>query len=356
MKIALVTDTHWGARNDSRAFHDHIKKFYDNVFFPHLEENGIDTVIHLGDVVERRKFINFQIAKHFRVNFVEQLQRIGAKLHVIVGNHDVYFKNTNEVNSMEELLGSSTYDVNIYTEGTEVEFDGTNILLMPWINNQNYKQSMDMLNTTTAQVVMGHFEIAGFEMYKGVPNAHGMDYNSFSRFDSVFSGHFHTRSKRENIQYLGTPYEITWSDYDDPRGFHIFDTDTRELEFIPNPYRLFHKVKYNDLDKSIEQVTDIDYDKYVDTYVKVIIEEKSNPYAFDLMMDKLDKVNPIHVSVVEAHKHMDQLEDSEIMDETEDTLTILHHYVDSLEFGGDNTKLNKLMTDLYNDAVNMEIS
>lgn len=356
MKIALVTDTHWGARNDSRAFHDHIKKFYDNVFFPYLEEHKLDTVIHLGDVVERRKFINFQIAKHFRENFVEQLERIGAKLHVIVGNHDVYYKNTNEVNSMDELLGSSTHDVEIYTESTEVEFDGTNILLMPWINNENYKRSMDLLNNTTAQVVMGHFEIAGFEMYKGVPNAHGMDYSVFNRFECVLSGHFHTRSKRENIQYLGTPYEITWSDYDDPRGFHVFDTDTRELEFIANPYRLFHKLKYSDDGKSIDEVTKLDYNKYADSYVKVIVEEKTNPYAFDLMMDALDKVNPINVTVVDAHKHLDKLEDEEIMGDTEDTLTILRHYVDSLEFGGDNSRLNKLMTELYNDALNMEVS
>ena len=264
MKIALITDTHWGARNDSAIFANFFSKFYDNVFFPYLDEHDIKTCIHLGDVVDRRKYINFKTANDLRENFVERLWEMNVDTHMIVGNHDIYYKNTNQVNSLTELFSTADHILEpwIYAEPREYDFDGTKILMMPWINSDNYLECMDAIKETSAEIMMGHLEINGFEMHRGHICDTGFDINMFSRFDTVFSGHFHHKSTQGGVSYLGNPYEITWSDYNDERGFHIFDTETRELTFIKNPYRMFYKIYYDDSKETFENIKEKDYTPY----------------------------------------------------------------------------------------------
>ena len=257
MKIALITDTHWGARGDSLTFLNYFKKFYDNIFFPYLEEHNIKTCIHLGDVVDRRKFINFKILNDLRENFIDRLWKMGVDTHIIIGNHDTFHKNTNSLNSIEEIF--TTYDGQtepwIYSSPKEVDFDGLGIVMMPWINEDNYGDAMKMIQNTSCQILMGHLEVKGFEQHTGSWNQEGLEARIFEKFDMVMSGHFHHKSDDGTVYYLGNPYEITWSDYKDTRGFHIFDTETRELEHIQNPYRMFHKVFYDDSEETFESLT-----------------------------------------------------------------------------------------------------
>ena len=234
MKIALLNDTHFGVRNDSEAFRNYQLRFYNEIFFPYLQENNIKTLVHLGDVVDRRKFINFQTASIFRKQFWDRLYEEQIDTHIIIGNHDTYFKNTNDVNAIENLY--SSFDKRsepwIYTKSTVVDFDGTPILFVPWICDDNYDDSMNMLQTAKAEIVMGHLEIKGVEMQNGVINEHGLAKSDFSRYDRVISGHFHKHTDDGQIFYCGAQYEMTWSDYQDPKGFHIFDTETREITKI----------------------------------------------------------------------------------------------------------------------------
>ena len=167
MKLAIITDTHFGARNDNLNFNEYFYKFYDDVFFPTLKERGITTCIHMGDVVDRRKYISYRIANDFRERFVNRFKEMNIDLHIIIGNHDTYYKNTNEINSMEELVGSDRFK--IYTGPEVVEFDGTPILFVPWINSNNHEISMDALETANADILMGHLEVNGFDMHKGQP-------------------------------------------------------------------------------------------------------------------------------------------------------------------------------------------
>jgi hypothetical protein len=201
---------------------------------------------------------------------------------------------------------------------------------------------------------MGHLEIAGFEMYRGSPVSHGDDRSLFNKFDLVCSGHYHHRSSNGNIHYLGSHGEFTWSDYDDPKGFHIFDTETRELAFIENPFRMFRKVWYNDKDTSTEELLDRDWKKYNGCYVKLIVQNKDNPMNFDLFTTKLYEASPIEVIIVEDHRNMDAIDESDLLDEAEDTLTILSKYIDTIESNVDNKDLDKLMRSLYHEALQME--
>ena len=354
MKIALITDTHWGARGDSLTFLRFFKKFYNNVFFPYLEEHNIKTCIHLGDVVDRRKFINFKILNDLRVNFIDRLWKMGVDTHIIIGNHDTFHKNTNDINSVEEIFTTAEGLVEpwMYSSPKEVDFDGLGIVMMPWINEDNYGECMKMIQNTQCQILMGHLEIQGFEQYFGSWNNIGLEARIFNKFDMVMSGHFHHKSDNGTVFYLGNPYEITWSDYKDPRGFHIFDTETRKLEFIHNPYRMFHKVFYDDSEETFESLTEKDYSVYEDTYVKLVVEKKTNPFRFDTVMDKLYSVNVADLVVVENFTDFD-IGDDEIIDEAQDTLTILSKYVDTLNV--ENKKeLDDLMRSLYTEALIVE--
>ena len=351
MKIALVTDTHFGARNDNQNVNDYFYKFYDNIFFPELEKRGITTCVHLGDVVDRRKFISFKIANDFRQRFINRFAELGIDLHIIIGNHDTYYKNTNEVNSMEELVGKDR--CNIYTGPEVVEFDGVPIQFIPWINANNYDESMTALSHSPAQIAMGHLEVNGFEMHKGHFADGSYDKELFRRFDIVMSGHFHHKSDDGQIYYLGTPYEIYWNDYEDPRGFHIFDTETRELERIVNPYRIFEKVYYDD---TTTDYIDYDMSKLKDMYVKVIVVNKKDLYQFDKFVDKLLQADAHEVKIVEDFSELDAENVSDdIVENTEDTMTLLEKYIDELDVTMSKDRLKNTMRSLYTEAQDLEI-
>jgi DNA repair exonuclease SbcCD nuclease subunit len=353
MKIALVTDTHWGVRNDSAVFADYFQKFYQNIFFPYLDENEITHVIHLGDIVERRKYINFYSADRLHTDFIAELKKRNIYTFFIIGNHDSYYKNTLEINSMKQLYGDGRTPKNQYIidHPTTITFAGCDILLMPWMCQDNMEACINEIKVTNAQVVMGHLELAGFEMYKGNVIDHGMDTSIFEKFDVVCSGHYHHRSSRGNIHYLGCPYEITWSDYGDQKGFHIFDTETRELTFIPNPYKMFHKIHYNDTNwTSMDDINAIELDGVTGSYIKIIVHNKTNPYWFDMFMDRLEKLEPFGIQVVDDNLYLNLEDDEDIVSEAEDTLTILKKFVDTIDVSIDKKDIDKFLSELYSEA------
>lgn len=352
MKLALITDLHFGVRNDHTAFADFQEKFYNNIFFPYLKDHDIDTIVDLGDTFDRRKYINFVSLDRAKRMFFDPIEKNQYKLHTLVGNHDSFYKNTLEINSMN-LLAEHYENIQIYEQPKIVTFDDLDIVMLPWICANNQEEVFELCRSTNAQILFGHLELSGYQMYKGQAIHHGMDDDWLRKFDVVCTGHYHTKSVTGNINYLGCPYEMTWSDFDDTKGFHIFDTDTRELEFIENPYKMFHKIQYNDQDKIMEQIVNQDFSPYQNSFVKVIVSEKNNPYWFDMFIEKLEKNDPVHVQVVEDHLNLDLESDDDIVNEAEDTLTILSKYIDGLEASVDKSKLETTIKDLYSEALSL---
>jgi len=352
MKIVLVTDLHFGARNDSVKVAKHQKRFYDEVFFPYLKENNIDTIIDLGDTFDRRKYISFTSLKSATEMFFNPLKENNITTHMIVGNHDTVYKNTNELNSVNLLL--QAYDNIIeYESPTDIQIDGCDILMLPWICKDNYDQTMNIIDKTKAQVVFSHLELKGFEFMRGHFMHEGMDHKIFDKFDLVCSGHYHHKSTEGNINYLGTPYELTWQDYQDEKGFHVFDTETRELTRVVSPLNMFYKLWYDDTNMTFEDVSKIDFTQYKDCFVKVIITNKTNPYLFDSYIERLDKNDLANLQIVEDHLNLDLTEDEHIVDEAEDTVTILDKYVDGLEISSDKDKVKTLLRNLYDEALSI---
>lgn len=352
MKICLLGDTHFGARNDSLIFHEHFRKFYTEVFFPYLKENNILHVIQMGDVFDRRKYINFASLSHAREYFFEPLNAT-FETNMLVGNHDTYHKNTNDVNSPNLLL-ETYHSINVVNSPLEVDYEDCKMLLVPWICPENEKEITEAIKNTDAKVILGHFELKGFEMYRGSVCEDGMETSIFGD-KIVLSGHFHHKSNVGKINYLGTPYEMTWSDYGDQKGFHVFDTDTMEMEFVPNPFVMFNKIHYDEtkLD-SVDDITNEDFSHVKGTYVKVIVTNRENPVWFDVLIDKLEQAGAADIQVVEDHFNLGLEGDEEIIDQAEDTLTIMSKYVDQLNVQTDRNRLDSLLRNLYHDAVNME--
>ena len=350
MKVGIITDQHFGARGDSVQCLDYYEKFYSTIFFPRLEAEGIKHILILGDTFDRRKFVNFNTLARTKKMFFDKAYESGIFITMIAGNHDTYFKNTNDVNSPELTLAEYS-NIVIITRPETVDVHGTPVCFLPWICADNYADSMKEIQNTKAEICMGHLEIAGFAMYRGVESHDGLSKASFNKFDMVFSGHYHHRSDDGHVYYLGNPYELTWQDYNDPRGFHIFDLDTRKLEFVQNTYSLFERFEYDD---SSFDPDGIDTSFVTDKYVKIIVVNKSDFYKFDKFITRVYTKNPLDVKIVE---NFSEFNDGEVDDNInlEDTSSVLSNYIDSVETEVDKEKVKNFMKALYTEAVNKEV-
>ena len=342
MKVAIITDQHFGCRKNSKLFHDYFLKFYNDVFFPTLEREGITTVIDMGDTFDSRKGIDFGALTWAKNNYYDRLKKMGITVHTIVGNHTAYYKNTNDINAVDLLLRE--YDnVKTYSETTSIEVGGLNILLVPWINSDNQEMSHALIKKSRAPVCMGHLELVGFRVHRGYIMEHGTDASLFNKFDKVFSGHYHTRSDNGKIFYLGNPYEIYWNDCNDTRGFHLFDTETQEHTAVDNPYRLFHVLYYEDHDHQL-----FDASQLQNKIVKVVVKKKSDQVKFEKFIDKLYSANVAELKIVENFALTEAAEFEAF--ESEDTLSILNRYIEEAEIDLDRSKVQKLIQEVYQEA------
>lgn len=348
MKVCVLGDTHFGCRNDLQLFHDHFEKYYQWMF-EKLEQEGVTHIVQLGDLWDRRKYINFNTLNRARQYFFDQLQARGIQLDTLVGNHDIYWRESVEVNSSDLLLKDYT-NVSVHQSPTTINIGNTSIDIIPWICADNEVEVKQFIAGSTSDICAGHFEIASFSMYRGIEAHDGLPMDMFAKYEQVWSGHYHTRSHKDNIIYCGTPYEMTWQDYNDPKGFHIFDTDTRELVFWQSPFNYFHRIEYNDT----QELFDLNKVDLKDCFVKVVVTNKTDLYKFDNFINKLYSKNCYEVKIVED---LSQFEDGEIGEEInlEDTMDVLSNYIDSIDTEADKEKIKQFMKTLYIEAMNVEV-
>jgi DNA repair exonuclease SbcCD nuclease subunit len=340
MRIAIITDTHYGARKGSKLFHDYFELFYKNVFFPTLEQYGIDTVIHMGDAFDSRKSIDYQSLEWAKRVVFEPLKNY--QVHMIVGNHDSYYKNTNNTNSPQLLLKDYP-NIQTYSDPSEIRVGNLDILLLPWICSENEEKTLKMIKKTKAKVAMGHLELQGFRVNSQIIMEHGLEANIFKDFSRVFSGHYHTRSNNGNVFYLGNPYQMFWTDVNDTRGFTIFDTETLEHIAIDNPYRMFYNIYYEDTNYQT-----FDTREYENKIVKVVVRKKSDTKKFEKFIDKLYSSNIAELKIIENFD-IQEPEDFEAF-ESEDTISILNRYIQEAEINLDKSTIQKMMQEIYQEA------
>lgn len=284
-KVCLISDTHFGIKNGNEVYLKSQMNFFTNQLIPYLKDNGIEHLFILGDLFDNRQSINVRV-KNAVFELFNMLK--GFTCHVLVGNHDIFFKNTIAVNSLKFL---GLYDnVTVYEDIELINVYGKNILMVPWqVNNDDFRQRVANKNVGY-DICMGHFEIAGFKMsseksdlcVNGLPRG-----VLFENYELTFSGHFHHRSKKTQgnsvIQYIGNPYHLTRHDIGEDRGFCILDLEDNSYEFISNTESIrYVSVKYpNDFQAKdiVGNIVDIHvtYDKdYDDTAVQAYVNKIEN--------------------------------------------------------------------------------
>lgn len=339
-KFCILGDTHFGARGNSKVFHDHFETFYSKFLIPFLVENNISTIFQLGDLWDNRKAAQLYSVDRVKSYFFNALSEKGIKLYTLIGNHDIFYRESLSINSSSILLKG--YDnVTILDSPTTIE----GIDIIPWICKENEQECLNYISNSRSLICMGHFEIQNFSMYKGVECKDGLDPEMFSKYEYVFSGHYHHKSNKGNIHYVGTPYELTWQDFEDPRGFHIFDTQTRKLQFFENPYKTYHKLRYD------ESIDFSELTKYTNCYLKISVKRRTED--FQVFLDHLDQVNPAGYTIIEDVDDLSS--DDDVIDETQDTVTIMNKYIDGIKNKEiDIDELKELMSGLYQEAIRLE--
>lgn len=341
MLVALITDTHWGARKSSKLFQDYFEQFYKDIFFPKLEELNIETVIHLGDAFDNRKSIDFFGLEWTKRVVLDPLSKY--KVHLISGNHDVYFKSTNRINSPDLLL-SEYPNIKVYSDPTEINLHGLNTVLIPWINQENEIDVIDLINKTKSNIVMGHLELNGFVAHKGHTMEDGRDPSMFKKFKKVFSGHYHTRSDNGKIYYMGNPYEIYFNDVDETRGFCIFDTETLDHFYVDNPYKMHYNLYYDDSPNQLLNASELN-----NKIVRLVVRKKSKVKDFENFVEKLYRANVAELKIVENYSFIDE-EEIESSLESEDTFSLLQGFIDESTSSLNKSILKNILKETYMEA------
>lgn len=352
-KSIILNDTHMSVRNSSDIFIEYKRKFYEDVLFPYMHAHGIDHILHDGDYAEHRKHLNVKGVQADRDHFLNRLVEYNFTMDAKPGNHDVYYKNTNKLCSLDIIFSGYEDNVTLHHNPVILSRGTKSLGFIPWITTDNYAECMSFLEAGEADMIMGHFEIAGFEMNPGVEATHGMDTSSFAQYDKVLSGHFHKKSERGNIMYMGSQFEFTWADAGDPKFFHVLDWETGDVEAVRVPLTVYKKMYYND--EIVENYLEhFDPSEFEDKFVKVIVVKKNNPYLFDKFIDELQKVRTHDLKIAESFgEYSGDGVDTDI--EFQDTAELLNEYVDAVDTGLDRDRLKHIMQKLYVDALNKDI-
>ena len=348
MKFAIITDQHFCVRDSSEFFMENYRKFYSKTFFPYLIENDIKTILCLGDTFEDRRKLNINGLQHAREMYFDEAERLGIKIITILGNHDVYYKNTNKINSID-ILCSAYKNIELIYDTAVIDLDGFKLALCSWINKENYKECLEFIKTCDADYLAGHFEINGFEMTKGNVCESGMETSLFDRFESVWSGHFHIKSKIGNIEYFGNPSQTNKGDFNYNRGFHVFDTGTKKLDFIRNPYNIYVSTDYRD---TID-ITKHDFSIYKDHVVFINISSyiKIDTVKLNLFVDRVNEY-AYSSEIIEWENALSDSAKDQMVLEYKSTISTINSYVDTaFEEKSDAQYIKNYMNEIYSEAL-----
>lgn len=323
-KIAMITDVHFNVRNASQFYLNHQKRFYNDVFFPYLKEHDIKYLLFLGDFWEDRRKLDIVGMNIAFKAFLDPLLELGVQVYWIYGNHDIVYRNDNSVNAID-FLGKMYPNLHIVKTHEIVNIDGLDIAMISWVNNANFEDSLNFIQTAKAPILCGHFEIKSFPVNPSALCSTGFDKTVFDRYDAVYSGHFHTMSSDGRIQYISNPFQTTWADFGQEKGFRVLDSSTRELEFIRNPYELYSKVAYTD---DIDLLK-YDFEQHAGKVTRVYVQAFAsiNQQKFNLFIEKLNSVAHA-VDVFEVDETVISPDDS--LEDTNDMKAVINQYIDDI--------------------------
>ena len=343
-KVIILGDLHFGARNSNKIVEKWQGKFLDETFWPYVEASGIKRIIQLGDYFDNRKWLNINSLAFQRNKFVQRSQELGVHIDMIIGNHDIPYKHTLENNSVNQLLEHEP-NFTIWNEPGTHEIDDVKFTMIPWMCKDNYEEIYETV-INGGDICVGHFDIQGFVMHPGAISKEGLHLSDFSKWNTVWSGHYHTQSQNQNVQYLGTPYQMNWSDANSTHGFWVFDTTDRDMQFVENPHRYFHRFYWNE--GCTEDVT-----KVKDGYVKVNVQSKKDFESFENFIDKINFNSPFDLRVIESYEEFNQ-ENVQDLIELSSTETLIEEYIDEVATNSNKESVKNMMLTIYQEAMSIE--
>jgi len=262
-KSILIGDLHFGIKRFSEKELDNQLKVFFEQIFPYMEENNIDKIIQVGDLFDNRISADINFLTLIKKKFFDEIAKRGITFYSLLGNHDIYYKSSREV-SLSELFSDMYDNFILFKDREYINLNGNNTLIVPWIlpdETLEYEDIKDVIN------IIGHFEIQNFQLVKGhfdkTSNLTEDFFISGTKVQNVLSGHYHLRDLKNVVKYIGTPYQLSWGDYKEAKGFYIFNEDNT-IDFIENTSsKKYIKVKYNDESEKKIQISGFSEEIYL---------------------------------------------------------------------------------------------
>jgi len=346
-KIAILGDTHFGARSSNRVVEYWQRKFFEECFWPEIKNQGITEIIQTGDYFDNRKSIDLQSLAFQKEVFVDKVAEYECNAHVIVGNHDIPYRNTLKNNSISQIL-TREKGFHVYSDTDDVEIGSRTITFMPWICRDNVEKLSQRIRDG-GDIMVGHFEISGFVMHPGMMSKHeGLQMGDFGGWEKVLSGHYHTQSHNANIQYVGTPYQMNWNDANSKHGFWILDTTDDSMVFHENPFYFFNKFVWEGECKEPVNGPGVE-----NGFVKVIVKKKGNFEEFENFIDSINFQQPYDLKIVESFEEFNQDNVHDMIKMTSTTETI-EEYIESVGTDLNKETIKKMMVEIYEEALSLE--
>ena len=337
-RIWMISDTHLGCRSNSVMWLDLIEDYFFNFFIPLVEKEYKegDVLYHLGDVFDNRQSLNLA-AQHVAIKVFERLGKIFDKVHIIVGNHDIMKKNSNEISSVDCI--KYIPNVTVHKKPKLITYGDKKCLLMPWRRDSEHEKETLEKYTDNIDYLFCHTETQGVQTSPNKRYLHenGNDLNTFKRFSKVFSGHIHYRQEKGNFILVGNPYQMTRSDRDNQKGIYILDLEKDKYRFIKNthsPVFIRYYIK-NILERRMFALIDEIDNNFVDVYIPSNILGKYNINKF---MDCLDgiarKLEPKIYDDDESELDFNDIKSSDFSGEL-NLMNISKEYVNNLNLDED---------------------
>lgn len=285
----MTTDWHFGIYlNNLDKWLNMMEDYFMNSFIPYLRKTAKpgDILIHCGDLYDNRTSIPI-IVSYKAEKILSEISKI-LPVHMIVGNHDLWNKGTNDVNSVR--LFNHIDNITIYTETTIVDFNGNKLVLMPWVEKR--QDMIKLINENPGDFLFCHSDLNGCRMHLNSVahrNADKINVEQFNGYKKVFSGHIHIRQVNSNFEFIGSPYQMDRNDMGDQKGITILDTSTGETEFVPNTYSpTFRKIKVTEPEHVEVIENEIGSKDYIDLIIsnKLIVSDRKIRRKLEIMLEK----------------------------------------------------------------------
>lgn len=354
-KIALISDIHFGCRNNSEKYLTIMKEFFTDTLSPIIESEKINDLRILGDLFDNRNNINVRTMNTVLYVFRELTKKFPElTIKILIGNHDCYYHNRVDINSLECLR--EIKNVEIIDKVSEEVINGKILLTVPWMvkDSEIYSDFVRVAKSKLRfDICLGHFEIKDFEVVKGIRDESGLDHDIFKNFVKVFSGHYHIGNTIKNITYLGCPYQLTWNDFGDKKGVTIYDIDNNSVKFIENTLSpQFIKINMRDIVNKNKKIIN----KISGNFIKLIIEEKYKESFIVKVINKIENMNPLKLDIQNDYVEFDELDvDLSEFKDLSDPLSLLLKYIEDykeqLDGDIDFIEIKNYMKELYDKVL-----